>query len=139
MACGQVLIEAACTVWPQPPCAVDLLLAMPMHPHRLQQRGFNHAQQFATQLARHWQIPCIRDGVLRIRDSGPQAGLSKRARTRSLRGAFACTQSWQGLHVMLVDDVMTTGASMQALAQSVKQAGARDISALVLARTLKTH
>lgn len=60
-----------------------------------------------------------------------------KTRTRNLRGAFATSQRWQDQHVMIVDDVMTTGASMHALAKVFKQAGAAQVTALVLARTLK--
>ncbi len=60
-----------------------------------------------------------------------------KTRTRNLRRAFATTEHWQGKHVLIVDDVMTTGASMHALAHVIKRAGARQVTAVVLARTLK--
>ena len=78
----------------------------------------------------------LNDAVQRVKDSQPQAGLDLRARQRNLRGAFVSQQQWQGAHLVLVDDVMTTGASMHALAKEVKRAGATQVTALVFARTL---
>jgi len=116
------------------PCA---LLAMPMHSHRLQQRGFNHALVLAQTLANAWHTPLLTRACRRVLDTPSQAGLDMKTRTRNLRRAFVVDQPLTGLHVLLVDDVMTTGASMHALAHSCKQAGAVRVTALVLARTLK--
>lgn len=115
----------------------SVLLAMPMHRHRLQQRGFNHALALAEPLATAWQMPLLREACIRRLDTPSQAGLDMKTRLRNLRQAFAMQQSLHGLHVVLVDDVMTTGASLHALAQACKQAGAARVTALVLARTLK--
>jgi ComF family protein len=116
----------------------EVMLAMPMHPHRVRQRGFNHALELARQLQPAWQIPLVMDGCARILDTQSQAGMDMKTRTRNLRGAFATPLQWQGKHVLIVDDVMTTGASMHALAKVLKRAGAGRITALVIARTLKT-
>jgi len=118
----------------QPPA---VLVAMPMHLNRIKQRGFNHALELAKQLQKQWQVPLRVDGCERVIDTSAQAGMDMKTRTRNLRGAFATQHSWQGQHVMIVDDVMTTGASMHALAKVFKQAGAAQVTALVLARTLK--
>jgi ComF family protein len=115
----------------------EVMLAMPMHPHRVRQRGFNHALELARHLQAVWQIPLEIAGCARILDTQSQAGMDMKTRTRNLRGAFATPQQWQGKHVLIVDDVMTTGASMHALAKVLKRAGAGRITALVLARTLK--
>lgn len=76
---------------------------------------------------------------MRVIDTPMQAGMDMKTRTRNLRGAFKSQPSWQGKHVMVVDDVMTTGASMHAVAKVLKQAGAAKVTALVLARTLKSE
>lgn len=117
----------------QPP----VLVAMPMHLNRIKQRGFNHALELARHLQKQWQIPLRIDSCERLIDTPAQAAMDMKTRTRNLRGAFATSQRWQGQHVMIVDDVMTTGASMHALAKVFKQAGAAQVTALVLARTLK--
>jgi ComF family protein len=116
----------------------EVMMAMPMHHNRVQARGFNHALELAKQVHQQWQIPLDIAGCTRVLDTPTQAGMDMKTRTRNLRGAFATHRSWQGQHVMVVDDVMTTGASMHAVAKVLKQAGASRVTALVLARTLKS-
>ncbi|HSI44713.1 MAG TPA: phosphoribosyltransferase family protein [Methylophilus sp.] len=115
----------------------EVMVAMPMHPHRVKSRGFNHALELAKHLQPALQIPLEIAGCSRILDTPSQAGMDMKTRTRNLRKAFASQTQWQGKHVLIVDDVMTTGASMHALAKVLKQAGAGRITALVVARTLK--
>jgi ComF family protein len=112
----------------------DLLLPMPLHPQRLQERGFNQAAEIARHLGRRLAIPCDNNACRRIRPTPPQAGLSLRERLRNLRGAFDCSHDLSGRSVALVDDVMTTGASLNALAGAVKQAGAERVDCWVIAR-----
>jgi ComF family protein len=115
---------------------VDLLLPMPLHPHRLAERGFNQAAEIARRLSRHLRIPWAPTAGVRLRDTPPQAGLDLKARRRNLRNAFQCHEGLAGKRVALVDDVMTSGASLDALARAAKQAGAIQVSAWVVARTL---
>lgn len=121
------------TITPRP----DMLIAMPMHRNRLQARGFNHAHALASDLARQWQIPYGTEVCTRIKDTPMQAGLDMKTRTRNLRDAFSSDYPFAGQHVAVMDDVMTTGASMHALARILKQAGAAQVSAIVVARTLR--
>lgn len=116
----------------------DIMFAMPMHTQRVQQRGFNHALELAKHLQPYLQIPLEIEGCTRVVDTPSQAGMDMKTRTRNLRGAFASAKNWEGKHVMVVDDVMTTGASMHALAKVLKKSGAGRVTALVLARTLKS-
>lgn len=113
------------------------IVAMPMHANRLKERGFNHALELAKEVHNHWHIPLEIQGCTRVIDTPTQAGMDMKTRVRSLRGAFTTSLNWHGKHVMVVDDVMTTGASMHAVAKVLKRAGATRITALVLARTLK--
>lgn len=115
----------------------DVLMPVPMHVNRLRQRGFNHALELAKEISRHWPCQLETEGCQRLIDTPTQAGMDMQTRTRNLRGAFATEQLWTGRHVLLVDDVMTTGASMHAVAKRLKQSGASRVTALVLARTLK--
>lgn len=113
-----------------------LVLPMPLFTRRLRERGFNQALELARQLApRH----CDAALLLRVRDTAPQAGLSRAQRLVNLRGAFALeplrAHEVKGLRIVLVDDVMTTGASLNSAAQVLHDAGAPQITALVLART----
>jgi len=114
----------------------DLILPMPLHPARLAERGFNQAAEIARRLARSLEIPWSPEGCRRVRDTPPQAGLELKARRRNLRGAFACDLDLTGRRVALVDDVMTSGASLDELAKVVRKAGAAEVHAWVVARTL---
>ncbi|HZF85986.1 MAG TPA: phosphoribosyltransferase family protein, partial [Burkholderiaceae bacterium] len=108
----------------------------PLHVQRLRERGFNQALELARRLAPGRCDPAL---LLRLRDTPSQAGLPRAQRLRNLRGAFALEPlrraEVDGRRVLLVDDVMTTGASLAAAAQVLREAGARQVDALVLART----
>lgn len=117
----------------------DLLIPMPLHPLRLKERGFNQAIEIARVLCRHLQVPLELQACSRTRPTTPQAGLSLRERHKNLRGVFACHQNLSGKHVALLDDVMTTGASLDALARAVKDAGAMRVECWVVARTPMGH
>lgn len=114
----------------------DAILPIPLHPRRLGERGFNQAVEIGRRLSRRLGIPLILADCRRIRDTPAQVGLDHAARLRNLRGAFACGEALRGRHVALLDDVMTSGASLDALAQAVRQAGATRVEAWVVARTL---
>jgi ComF family protein len=116
------------------PC-VDLVLPMPLHPRRLRARGFNQAVEIARPLARAANVPLALAAVARIRDTPPQASLERDARLTNLRTAFASRRRFDGLRIALVDDVMTTGASLDALARCLKASGAAQVHNLVVART----
>ena len=114
----------------------DIVLPMPLSRERLMARGFNQALLLARQLA-----PEKSDGhlLLRLRDTPAQRTLGRAERLISLTGAFAveplAAQRLRGARVVLVDDVMTSGATLFAAAQTVRQAGAGHITGLVIART----
>lgn len=114
----------------------DLILPMPLHEARLAERGFNQAVEIARRLAPRLKAPWLAEGCRRVRDTPPQAGLDLKARRRNLRGAFACDLDLSGQCVALLDDVMTSGASLDELARVIRKAGAADVSAWVVARTL---
>ncbi len=116
----------------------DLVVPMPLSAERLRQRGFNQALELARRLA-----PAKTDAhlLLRIRDTPAQTALGVAERARNVRGAFAVeplrSATLPGRDVVLVDDVMTSGASLFAAAETLRTAGAARITALVLARTPK--
>jgi len=114
----------------------EVLIAMPLHPLRLSERGFNQALELAKIIARQLDIPLLPQGAERIRATAPQVGLPWKKRSVNLRGAFASTLDLTGKHVALVDDVMTTGASLHELALALRRQGAKEISAWVVARTV---
>jgi ComF family protein len=114
--------------------APDAWLPMPLHARRLKERGFNQAVEIARELSRRSGIAMQPGWATRQRDTPPQAGLRREARRKNLRGAFACRPEVRGLHIGIVDDVMTTGSTLNALAETLKQAGATEVSCLVVAR-----
>lgn len=115
---------------------IDRILPMPLHPQRLRERGFNQAGEIARHLARFLAIPVAHGMLVRNRNAAPQAGLPLKARIRNLRGAFTGVGDLSGLRIALVDDVMTSGASLHELARTARAAGATEVSAWVVARTL---
>ncbi len=115
----------------------DLLIAMPLHPLRLRERGFNQALELAKVVARRLDIPLLPKGAERIRATAPQVGLPWKERAGNLRNAFACTVDLTGKHIAILDDVMTTGASLNELGRALRRQGAREISAWTVARTLE--
>ncbi|MFJ4064162.1 ComF family protein [Pseudomonas sp. NPDC089996] len=117
----------------------DLLLPVPLARRRLRERGFNQASMLARWLSKALAIPCAERLLLRTRDTPAQQHLDARARRRNLRHAFALAgeASLEGRHVAVVDDVLTTGATAQAVAQRLRQAGARRVDVYCLARTAK--
>ena len=115
---------------------VDMLIPMPLHAERLGERGFNQAAEITRHLAKHLQLPWLPCACQRVRNTPPQAGLDLKARRRNMRGAFRCDVDLSGKRVALVDDVMTSGTSLNELARTVKKAGAVSVATWVVARTL---
>lgn len=119
----------------------DCLLPVPLSAERLGWRGFNQAWELTRELKRQSRCRAGADAtwLLRIRHTRPQSELKRSERLTNLRGAFAIEPSraaaLQGREAVLVDDVMTSGASLLTAAQVLRQAGVRRVSAVVLART----
>ncbi|WP_240327714.1 ComF family protein [Dechloromonas sp. HYN0024] len=115
----------------------DLIVPLPLHPERLRQRGFNQSAEIAGRLGRLLNIPVDRCHVVRIRATPPQADLPHKARHKNVRGAFECRTDFSGQHLLLIDDVMTTGATASECAQVLKLHGAASVTSAVIARALK--
>jgi ComF family protein len=114
----------------------DALIAMPLHPLRLRERGFNQSQLLARSLSKRLDIPLLTDACERTRNTSPQSSLRWQERGKNMRKAFTCTADLSGQNIAIVDDVMTTGASIEELSRTLRQARAQEISAWVMARTL---
>jgi ComF family protein len=114
----------------------DIVLPMPLAPARLRERGFNQALELARRLSPAKTDPTL---LLRTRDTPAQSGLARAERLRNLSGAFAVeplrAEKVRGKRIVLVDDVMTSGASLFLAAEALRLAGAAHITAVVLART----
>lgn len=115
---------------------IDLIIPMPMHHARLKERGFNQALEIAKIISKNAQIQLDYSACQRTKLTPPQASLPLKERIKNIRGVFSCQQQLQGLNIALVDDVMTTGASLNELAKTLKQAGAVHVECWVIARTL---
>lgn len=117
----------------------DVLIPMPLHPQRLKERGFNQSLEIARRLSQAWEIPLVTAGVTRTRHSEPQASLPLAKRAANVRGIFTVSGDFEGKSILLVDDILTSGASLNELAKTLKKAGANRVECLVAARTLPHH
>ena len=113
----------------------DAVVPMPLHWVRRWSRGFNQAERIAKELARRWNVP-MTNAVRRVKSTAPQAGLTNAERRMNVRAAFAPQHkgSLAGKRVLLVDDVLTTGATASACARALKKAGAVHVALAVAAR-----
>ena len=128
---GQTLAQAVAAE------RVDAIVPMPLSVQRLRERGFNQAHEIARSVARATGIPVAADACRRVIDTAAQAMLPWKERARNVRGAFVCDADLSGRSVAVVDDVMTTGATLDELAKNLKRAGAAEVRGWVVARALK--
>jgi ComF family protein len=112
------------------------LIALPLAAERQRERGYNQAQEIARTIASRAGIPCLSLALFRVRATPPQAALPWTERAKNVRGAFECEINLSGFSIILVDDVMTTGASLAEAARTLKTAGAARVENWVVARTL---
>lgn len=137
-AAGRTLAElAAKHIGPLLPASErpDLLVPVPLHWRKQLSRGYNQAQLIAEILGRHWQIPVDHRVLRKVTQTGSQQQLRRSQRLKNLARSFAASSRVEGLHIGLVDDVITTGATVEAATQSLLHAGAIRVSAYALART----
>ncbi len=127
------LSELLCSCCSSLPCDIDAILPVPLHWRRKASRGFNQAMELGKPLARHLGLPLVR-GVYRQQATPFQSGLSAKERLRNLQQAFASRGAIQHKHVLIVDDVITTGATTRQLAIVLLASGAEKVSALAVAR-----
>ena len=110
---------------------------MPLHPDRLCERGFNQAAEIARRISLNTGQQLTTETLTRSRASKPQAELPMKERSRNVRGAFECNTDLNGKRVLLIDDVMTTGATLREASRILKLHGASYIDVAVLARAYK--
>jgi ComF family protein len=115
----------------------DLLIPMPLHPARLRERGFNQSVEIARRIASKMKLPLDSHSLIRRRATSPQAELPMKERARNVRGAFECKTDLSARRILLIDDVMTTGATLREAARVIKLHGAAQIDVAVVARALK--
>ena len=114
----------------------DVIVPMPLHPARLAERGFNQSAEIARHLASSTRTPILVQAATRLRATLPQANLAHAERARNVRNAFRATVDLRGVRVAVVDDVMTSGATLGALAAALKHAGASRVDNWIVTRTM---
>jgi ComF family protein len=117
---------------------IDLIIPVPLHKTRLRQRGFNQALLLAHELGSVFNLPICYDNLVRIRPTRPQIELSGQDRIKNVAAAFSLLRAEEmlGKTILLIDDVFTTGATMNECARMLKQAGADHVTALTIARAV---
>ena len=125
----------ASSAWP------DLLIPVPMHWRRLWVRGFNHSTQLSKSIHRQLKSEItFNPGLLkRVKASTPQSQLNAKERQRNLKGAFKASKQCRGLRIALLDDVITTGSTIDACCDALKKSGAMEVDVWSIARTPATH
>ncbi len=134
LALARVFAEAMCAA---NPATVDLIIPMPLAPARLRQRGFNQALELARIAGTILQTAVAANACRRVHDRAPQAMLPWRERAKNIRGAFVYDTDLSGLRIAVIDDVITTGATLNELARTLRKAGAAEVHGWMVARTLK--
>jgi len=120
------------------PLPVQVLVPVPLHPRRLRQRGYNQSYLLARELSKLVSLPLAEGWLLRLRNTPPQAKTrSVEQRQSNVAEAFLCRGGgWQGKSLLLIDDVCTSGATLNACARALKEAGASSVWGLTVAREL---
>ena len=136
LAAGRVLSELWIAALREvPPPLPTLLIPVPLHAGRLRERGYNQALELAKPLARAFAIPLRSDALMRIRATPAQSNLDAKTRRQNLRGAFSIVDNAAlPAHVAVVDDVMTTGATLRECARTLRRAGVARVDVWALAR-----
>lgn len=113
-----------------------LLIPVPLHSSRLRDRGYNQAWELTKQLSLDSDIPASQQICRRIKKTPLQTGLKASERRRNLKQAFAIIDIVKDLNICIIDDVMTTGSTLEAIASALKSAGARKVTGMVVARVV---
>jgi ComF family protein len=123
--------------WPQlaPECSIDAIVPVPLHAARQRERGYNQAALLARELGRSQQCAVVEDALFRIKATTPQIDLTASQRRANVHNAFRCAKDrLAGQRVLLVDDVCTTGATIEAAAAALYQARVTSVWSFTLAR-----
>jgi ComF family protein len=120
---------------------IDLIIPVPLHAERLREREFNQSLLLADRIGRHLNIPVSCSALIRIAPAPPQTTLTRKERLINLRGAFAVPrpQPIAGTRILLIDDVFTTGTTVNACAKTLRKAGSGHVFVLTLGRTVDAN
>jgi len=132
---AEPLGELMAAYWTQHPMPIDVVVPVPLHAARLRERGYNQAALLAHEMARRVGLTVDERVLLRQRATAPQVELDAEQRKENVQQAFRCSgNGLKGRRVLLIDDVCTTGATLEACAIALYDGGAREVRALTLAR-----
>ena len=112
----------------------DAIIPVPLGIKKLRERGFNQSLLLSKKVADNFKIPLFMNALIKKKETLPQIGLSARERESNLKGAFAVERNFSGMNLLLIDDVMTTGATANECSKKLLSAGAREVTVLTLAR-----
>ncbi len=129
---GELLCLASQPIWHE---KIDVIIPVPLHISRLRERGGNQCVEMARPLAKLLDVPMRFDLLERVRNTPHQLGLDARARRRNLDHAFMASPACKGMHVLLVDDIMTTGTTVRRCTEALRAVGVASVTVLVVART----
>ena len=119
---------------------VDVIIPVPLHPKRLRDRGYNQATLIAVEISKNRGLPMLEDALLRLRNTTAQAQTVNAAERRNnMRDAFVCPHSLKGTRILLIDDVCTTGSTLNACASALKTAGVKSVWGLTVARDVLAY
>ncbi|HEX77238.1 MAG TPA: ComF family protein [Dehalococcoidia bacterium] len=136
-ALARPLAELLASYMSDNPMPAELMMAVPLHPRRLRERGYNQSALVTRELGRLLPLPVAEGVLVRRRHTSPQAKAdSAEMRRRNVAQAFECREGLRGQRVLLVDDVCTTGATLESCAAALKAGGAPSVWALTIAREL---
>lgn len=113
----------------------DLLIPVPLHPKRLRERGFNQALEIAKPVSHCYNIPIDKTSLIRTRSTLAQSEIPAKQRYRNVKNAFQCNSNLKNLHILLIDDVITTGNTIHECCKALKKADALKIDVCAVART----
>lgn len=117
----------------------DAIIPVPLHPEKMKVRGFNQAIEISRHVSKQTGIPVLPNSCLRVRDTPSQIELPWKKRQQNVRNAFVCKSDLTNKHIAILDDVMTSGATANALAKEIIKQGATKISVWIVARSLPTQ
>jgi ComF family protein len=127
---GELLVQRVASSHPLP----EAVLPVPLHATRLRERGFNQALELARPLTRALRLPLLAQHCQRIRATSAQTSLTAKQRRKNIRGVFQVVEPLPAKHIAIVDDVMTTGQTVNELAKTLRKAGATQVDVWVCAR-----
>lgn len=134
---AEPLADLMVAAWPRWQMAVDLVVGVPLHPQRQKKRGYNQSDLLARHFAKQLHLVEDKQALQRVRDTPPQVGLNANDRQVNVSNAFEADEKRvAGKHILLIDDVCTTGSTLKSAAEALMAAGAVRVSGYCLARAL---